>query len=207
MATLRTTAAPTDMPPRERSSLFFPRPKQGDDTSPGPLTRQVRINYETLEGLFHLNLKDAARVVGLGTTTFKKACRRLNIQKWTTRLRSNAQTDGVYSATTRLHRAVNTPTRPMRSVHEVASSSSNALDTRSWGENRHAAPAFEHKTLAPLDGAMPREAGRSCVEAALDVGPPGEWSCVEAVMDYLDGPFALDFDFMFADEEGACELV
>ena len=90
----------------------------------------------------------------------------------------------------------------MRSADEVASSSSNALDTRSWGEKRHAAAAFEHKTLTALDGAMPREAGRSCVEAVMDAGPPGEWSCVEAVMDYLDGPFALDFDFMFADEEG-----
>ena len=182
------------MPHSEKSSLFRPRPKKGEDTEPGPLTRQVRIDYATLEGLFHLNLKDAARVVGLGTTTFKKACRRLNIQKWTTRLRSNAQTDGVYSAISRLPRAVmtaGTSTRPMRSVDEVASSSSNALDTRSGGENRHATPAFEHKTLTPLDGARPREAG-----------PPGGLSCVAAVMDYLDGPFALDFDFMFADDEG-----
>ena len=50
--------------------------------------------------------------------------------------------------------------------------------------------------MTPLDGAKPREAGT-----------PREWSCVEAVTDYLDGPFALDFDFMFADEEGGCEVV
>ena len=84
----------------------------------------------------------------------------------------------------------------MRIADEGPSSSSNALDTGSWGEKRHAAPTFETKTLTPLDGAMPRKAG-----------PPGEWSCVEAVMDYLDGPFALDFDFMFADEEGGYEDV
>ena len=50
--------------------------------------------------------------------------------------------------------------------------------------------------MTPLDGVRPREAG-----------PPGEWPCGEAVMDYLDGPFALDFDFMFVDEEGGCEVV
>ena len=82
-------------------------------------------------------------------------------------------------------------------MDEVAASSSNALDTRSWGDKRtHSVPALEPKTSTPLDAARPREAG-----------PPGQWSCLEAVMDYLDGPFALDFDFMFADEDGGCEVV
>jgi len=55
---------PTDMPKRERSLLYFPRQKEGEDVEPGSLTRHIRVNYTALERLFHLNLKDAARELG-----------------------------------------------------------------------------------------------------------------------------------------------
>jgi hypothetical protein len=53
-----------DMPKGEKSHLYFPRQKEGEDPEPGPLTRHIRVNYEALEGLFHLNLKDAAKELG-----------------------------------------------------------------------------------------------------------------------------------------------
>ena len=37
----------------------------------------------------------------------------------------------------------------------------------------------------------------------LEAGPLREQSCVAAVMEYLDGPLAKNFDFMFTDEAGS----
>ena len=51
---------PTDMPKRGRSVWFFPRPSKREDEELGPL-RHISVNYDVLESLFHLNLKDAAR--------------------------------------------------------------------------------------------------------------------------------------------------
>ena len=73
------------MPKRDRSLLFFPRQKDGEDAEPGPLTRHIRVSHEVLKSLFHLKLKDAAREIGLCPTTFKKACRRFHIEKWPSR--------------------------------------------------------------------------------------------------------------------------
>jgi hypothetical protein len=55
-------------------------------------------------------------------------------------------------------------------------------------------------------GACSRKQGGA---TPLEAGLPREQSCVEAVMEYLDGPLAENFDFMFADEEGgaACALL
>ena len=40
----------------------------------------------------------------------------------------------------------------------------------------------------------------------LEAGPPRERSCMAAVMDYLDGPLAGNFEVIFADEEGSPEV-
>jgi hypothetical protein len=285
---------------RGRSFSFFPRRKEGEDPET-PLTRHVSVTYETLEALFHLPLKDAARELCLCQTTFKKACRSFNIEEWPFRkgrgriplAREDSQTDGVDAAIGTLHQEpVCAPVPPtlettevhqaMRAVtvscsspgwyyagsgHEYDGSSSPrntsalsfpfsandscrstvpdpfgagfssapqgllqqasmAFDTRSCGEARHAGPAFQHKTFATLDAPsfidsspmcrvvvgvplpLPQGLSGPCGgeqggATPLEAGPPRERPCVEAVMEYLDGPLARNFDFMFADEEGA----
>jgi len=309
------------MPKRGRSVWFFPRPSKKEDAELGPL-RHISVDYEVLESLFHLNLKDAARKLGLCITTFKKACRRFHLAKWPRKAqrdaaiaRRNARTNGVDAAIRTLHQEpVGTPTTPTPQTTEVhydkravavsctspvwhdesdawrrdasglcfaissnASSSSTAcpelhrdwpdpfgavissaapegllqqasvaLDTRSCGETRHAGPAFQHKTLSidslegsicigvpmPEDqpttgpyGALPPTAPHQCPaphherggtaggglcggeQGSAEAGPPRERSCIEAVMAYLDGPLAGNFDFMFADEEWCAEIV
>ena len=77
---------------------------------------------------------------------------------------------------------------------------------------------FQQKSVATLDapsyidsltrGAtsieVPKPEDEACSAAPPEAGPPlaRERPCLEAVMEYLDGPFAGNFDFMFADEEG-----
>jgi len=145
---------------------------------------------EALEGLFHLPLTDAAREIGLCPTTFKKACRRFDLEQWPFRqkqghfARRASQTKSVHAAIRTLHQGpVCAPAAPKlqtTGAHHAnravtvsctspvlqdgmwdtpafcfpfstagsVSSSAAALDTRSYGEARHAGPAFEHKTLA-----------------------------------------------------------
>jgi hypothetical protein len=67
------------MPKRARSCVFFPRQKKGEEAE--HVARHIIIDYEALEGLFHLPLKDAAREIGLCQTTFKKACRNFKIEQ------------------------------------------------------------------------------------------------------------------------------
>jgi len=164
--------------------VFLPRrkPEEGPDGQ-----RHIRVSYEALEGLFHLPLKDAAREIGLCPTTFKKACRRFNLEHWPFRqfqgripfARRTSQTDGVDAAMRTLHQdpvcATAAPTLQTTDAHQamragtvsctspvwhdgISSSAapqgllqqaSMALDMRSYGEARHAGPAFEH--FAPLD--------------------------------------------------------
>mmetsp|Transcript_53397 Transcript_53397/g.127213 ORF Transcript_53397/g.127213 Transcript_53397/m.127213 type:complete len:203 (-) Transcript_53397:77-685(-) len=194
--------APTDMPKRGRSCVFFPRRKEGEHAEPGPLTRHIIVNYETLANLFHLPLKDAARELGLCPTTFKKACRCFNLERWPFRkgqsripLARRDSTSSIDSSTSTVRASSELPRDCPDPFSAMFSSvapegllqqSSMALDTRSSGEARSAGPAFQHKTFAPPDAPSYREQ-----------------SCVEAVMEYLDGPLAENFDFMFADEEGA----
>ena len=125
--------APMDMPNENTSCVFFPRQKEGDLTEPGLLTRHISINYEALEDLYHLPLKDAAREVGLCSTTFKKACRHFNMKKWPFRkgqsktprgklgAYGNARTDAVDAAIT-LHQATvcsDLTDAAIRSLHQT----------------------------------------------------------------------------------------
>ena len=88
------------MPKRGRTCIYLPRRKEGEDPN---APRHISISYEILEGHFHLPLKDAAREIGLCVTTFKKACRRFDLEQWPYRMkhgrihfpRSASHTDGV----------------------------------------------------------------------------------------------------------------
>ena len=88
-----------------------------------------------------------------------------------------------------------------------SSAPSMALDTRSYGEARHPGPSFPGFYSAAPQGllqqasmALPRS-----FSAPINTAPPREQSCVQAVMDYLEGPLVGNFEFMFVDEEGAPE--
>eukprot|EP00290_Baffinella_frigidus_P019474 CAMPEP_0180203086 /NCGR_PEP_ID=MMETSP0987-20121128/7659_1 /TAXON_ID=697907 /ORGANISM="non described non described, Strain CCMP2293" /LENGTH=331 /DNA_ID=CAMNT_0022158423 /DNA_START=218 /DNA_END=1213 /DNA_ORIENTATION=+ len=145
------------MPKRGGSLSFFPRRKEEGDGPEGPRTRHVSVDYEALEGLFHLPLKDAARELGLCQTTFKKACRGFNVDQWPFRKahrnvshrERKAHTDGVDTAfNTQPQKpypfgAVCSSAAPQGLLHQA----SMTLDTRSYGEARHAGPEFQHKTF------------------------------------------------------------
>jgi hypothetical protein len=104
-----------------------------------------------------------------------------------------------------------------------------AHDTRSFGEARHAGPAFPAFSRAAPQGLLQQASiacdtrsfcgvplpvphglattrargGEQGSATPLETRPPPERSCVEAVLDYLEGPLATeDFDFMFVDEAG-----
>jgi len=80
--------------------VFLPRRKEGEDPS---VPRHISVSYEALVGLFHLPLNEAAREIGLCPTTFKKACRRFDLETWPFRKGGSSrraaiarrQTDGV----------------------------------------------------------------------------------------------------------------
>ena len=275
--------APTNMPERG-SCTFFPR-KEGED--PGQLPRTISINYDRLERLFHLPLREAACEVGLCPTTLKKACRSFGMERWPFRkgqsrnpLTRTAHTEGVMATMRKLQQSPDAPTLQATEVHQaspvrdtgasseyftrrtsssstvpfsrIASSDSTsselrrsdssgavlssvapegpagllqqtppALDTRFCGEARRTGPAFQQQTSAPLDAPSYIDCLRGCVRIGVPIpegqpstgacvkgaappeaGPPRERSWFGAVMDYLDGPFAEDFAFMFVDEAG-----
>jgi len=88
-----------------------------------------------------------------------------------------------------------------------SSAPSMALDTRSYGEARLPGPSLPGFSSAAPQGllqqasmALPRS-----FSAPINTAPPREQSCVQAVMDYLEGPLVGNFEFMFVDEEGAPE--
>ena len=228
--------------------MFFPRRNQGEDAVPGHLTRPVSVNYEALESLFHLPLKDAAREMGLCPTTFKKACRRFSVDVWPFRkgqsripiARRSTQTDdhrhqdnvkkgeaaSVYCASPVWHDGSTAWMNRSFSFSSTASSSSTVRASSSPDLARHAAPSFQLCPLPPVFRHTPLDASslarrifagvpipsttfegggllstRPCgaeqgFEAPLEAG-----SCSVAVMTYLEGPLAVDFDFMFVDEE------
>ncbi|KAJ1468873.1 hypothetical protein T484DRAFT_1983530 [Baffinella frigidus] len=72
------------------SAVFHPRRKNANsDEEPGPHVvtgwpspDPVCVSRGTLDSLMHLPLPEAAGMVGLCPTTFKKACRRFGIEKW-----------------------------------------------------------------------------------------------------------------------------
>ena len=218
------------MPTKAGSCVFLPRRKEGEDLD-GP-ARHITVSYEALERLFYLPLKRAAHEIGLCPTTFKTACRRLGLQQWPFRkgrrfnmevviARRNAQTEGVDAVivspaaptlqTPELHQAMRSVMVSSTSPIWHGSFSSMALDTRSYGEARHAGPALQLKTFAPHDThscidpftwdrdsigvPLPLPEGlpttRPCGgeqggATSLETVSPRERSCVEAVMEYLD---------------------
>jgi hypothetical protein len=290
-----------------RSFLFFPRKEHGEIAEPGPPTRHIRVNRKALEGLFHLKLKDAAREIGLCSTTFKKACRRFQIDRWPSRrgqrdaafARRNAQTDVIDGAAIIAWRespacsfssaptASSSPTVRAASKHPrdypdpfggVFSSASciaigvpvpdfqhtwhptgrdglTTWDEEIWtgtleegygacgAEQGGAAPLVSDppdvlhqgrenvlarnqsqelppRWLVPAAPAVETDDGAAIIawretpafsfsssNASSNSDPPTEQSCLEAVMAYLDGPLAGNFDFMFEDEEAGCEFV
>jgi len=147
--------------------VFFPRRKEGEHAEPGPLTRHIIVNYETLANLFHLPLKDAARELGLCPTTFKKACRCFNLERWPFRkgqsripLARRDSTSSIDSSTSTVRASSELPRDCPDPFSAMFSSvapegllqqASTTLDTRSYGEARYAGPAFVHKTFSPLD--------------------------------------------------------
>jgi len=160
------------MPKRGESCLFLPRLKEGEDPKGPP--RHIRINYKVLEGLFHLPLKDAARQIGLCPTTFKRACRRFDLEQWPFRMRHSGipfarrahQTNHTVSVSRtspvghdgmRDTSAFCFPFSTLGSGFSSAApqgllqQASMVIDTRSYGGARHAGPAFEHKIITPLD--------------------------------------------------------
>jgi hypothetical protein len=142
-------------------SCIFASRRKGEDVDPdAPLTRHIEVHYKDLEKVFHLPLKEAAREIGLGQTTFKKACRSLNIVRW--------------------------PYAAMKTQHNVERllQQASMADTSSYDGAGHAGPVFQHGTFPPLD------APSSIGSVPLEAGPPRKRTCTEAVMEYLDGPSA-----------------
>ena len=222
---------PADMPKEARPYVFLPRRKEGEGLD-GP-ARHITVSYEALEGLFHLPLKHAAREIGLSPTTSTTACRRVGLEKWPFRSKGrrfnlevtiaqrNAQTERGDAAmvstaasmlqTPDLHEAMRAAVVSSTSPFWHRSFPSMALDTRCYGEARHAGPAFQLKTFAPHDTQScidPFTGGRISIGVSLpmpeglpttrpcggeqggatplETGVSRERSCVEAVMDYLD---------------------
>jgi len=71
------------------------------------------------------------------------------------------------------------------------------------GRSAVAQPALGRELVAWQESVqVARHASDPGPDRRPEAGPPGERPCVQAVMEYLDGPLAGNFDFMFADEEG-----
>ena len=93
-----------------------------------------------------------------------------------------------------------------------------AFDTRPWGEAENAGPSVQHKMEVAAPSYIDSLRGSLCIGMPVPAcqppagscggqhggtaPPEAERSCIEAIMDYLDGPLASNFDFMFSDEEG-----
>ena len=164
------------------------------------MTRHIRVNHKALASLFHLKLKEAAREIGLCPTTFKKACRRFGIEKWPSRrgqrdaatARRNAQTNDIDAAA-------------IIAWRDTPAFSSSFSSNASSNSTVKAVPVFSSAsciaTGVPIQPTTWPHFAEQGAATRPEAGSPGERSCVEAVMDYLEGPFACDFDFMFAEEE------
>ena len=172
--------------------MFFPRRNQGEDAVPGHLTRPVSVNYDALEGLFHLPLKDAAREIGLCPTTFKKACRRFSMHVWpfkkgqsrTPVARRSTQTDdyrhqdnvqngavaSVHYISPGWHDGSTAWMNRSFSFSSTASSSSTVRASSSPDLARHAAPAFQLCPLPPVFRHTPLDA--SLLARSIFVGVP-----------------------------------
>jgi hypothetical protein len=67
---------------QRQSFCFFPRRMGRKGWMPGAPPPYVLVSMSSLESLYNLPLGEAAREIGLCATTFKKACRKLGINKW-----------------------------------------------------------------------------------------------------------------------------
>jgi hypothetical protein len=67
---------------QRQSFCFFPRRMGRKGWMPGGPPPYVLVSKSRLESLYNLPLSEAAREIGLCATTFKKACRKLGINKW-----------------------------------------------------------------------------------------------------------------------------
>ena len=80
------TSATISQPESESGSdagavSLFPRRKLGG-SPPSKHRAPVKLDYQTLEGLFDMPQPDAARELGIALTTLKHACRRLGVPRW-----------------------------------------------------------------------------------------------------------------------------
>ena len=146
------------MSKRARSCLYRPRRKEGEEATLGPVLH-ISIDYETLEDLFHLPRKEAAKQVGLCPTTFKKACRRFGMDEWpfqkgqsrVPRREVKAQDDGVIaSINTQLQQpaAITSQDAALLS-HESLIELNAACTSPAWWEmsNMHASFSSETTTV------------------------------------------------------------
>lgn len=201
--------------------MFRPRRKESEGAQPGPLpARHVSITYETLEDLFHLPLKDAAKEVGLCPTTFKKACRRFLLEEWPFQKgqsrvphRNRAPTGGVL-ASVQLEKLVCVPaTASLQHADQPSQESLNdrtsphgwweaSVFVSSFSSNTTTVPAFSRRN-SDAEGCRTSEAfdPHASVSHAPDAqffdigsffapGAGGVTSCADAVMDYLEGRIA-----------------
>jgi len=199
--------------------VFFSRRKEGEGAAvPESVTyHMIKLDYEALKGLFHLKLTDAAREIGLSVTTFKKACRRFNIERWPFR---DTQAAAIHAA--------KTPNRVVMMASPAWSEPSAFCAP--FPANASTGPEFHLKIVAPLDApacigpgcpfthggssiVVPMPEGRSTTgpggweqggATPLEAGPAGERSCVEAVMEYLAHGCSIseaDVESMFSNDE------
>ena len=63
---------------RDMGHAIFPRRRHGQ-----PQQAPVVVTPDMLQGLRGLQLREAARAVGVSVTAFKRACRRLGLRRWT----------------------------------------------------------------------------------------------------------------------------
>ena len=166
--------------------MFLPRRKEGEELD-GP-SRRVIVSYEKLKRLFHLPLNHAAREMGLRPTTFKKACRRFNIELRSFRQgrRSNveipialrnAQTGNV-DAVVVFFQPVG-PTRQTPELHQAKRSATVSCTS----------PVISIGVPLPMQEGLPTTllcGGEQGGATPLETKSPRERSCVEAVMEYLD---------------------
>jgi len=142
------------MPKRGKSCIFFlPRRKEGEDLD---APRHIRVSYEALERLFQLPLKHAAREIGLCPTTFKKACRRFDLEQWPFRqkqghfARRASETDGVHAGIRTLHQepvcAPAAPTLQTTGAHQANHAVSVSCTSPVWQDGM-----WDTSSFAPLE--------------------------------------------------------
>ena len=159
---MRTTALPR-IPKKMRSCVLLPRRKEGEELD-GP-SRHISVSYDKLERLFHLPLKHAACEIDLSPTTFKKACRRFNIE-----LRAFRQ-----------GRRFNVEVPIALRNAQTGDVNAVLVFCQPDGPTR--------QTPLPMPEGLPTTrpcGGEQGGATPLETGSPRERSCVEAVMEYLD---------------------